>query len=184
MGKFVISKRKEKVYFNLHSGNNEIILSSQGYAARKGALKGINSIKKNAPKAPIENQTLKGYAKLGNPKFEVYQDKAKKFRFRLISSNGKCIGHSEGYNTLAACKNGIAAIKKNASSPIVNERDLEKKAVAKKPATKKVVKKAAPKKAAKKVVKKVAKKPAKKAPAKKVVKKPAKKAVKKVAKKK
>lgn len=181
MGKFVISKRKEKVYFNLHSGNNEIILSSQGYAARKGALKGINSIKKNAPKAPIENQTLKSYAKLGNPKFEVYQDKAKKFRFRLISSNGKAIGHSEGYNTLAACKNGIAAIKKNAASPVVNERDLEKKAVAKKPA----VKKAAPKKVVKKApAKKVVKKVAKKEPAKKVVKKPVKKAVKKVAKKK
>ena len=67
-----------------------------------------------------------------NPKFEVYRDRAKKFRFRLISSNGKCIGHSEGYNTLAACKNGIASVKKNAASPIVNEKDLEKKAVAKK----------------------------------------------------
>ena len=171
MGKFVISKRKEKVYFNLHSGNNEIILSSQGYAARKGAIKGIKSIKTNAPKAPTENQTLKGFAKLGNPKFEVYRDRAKKFRFRLISSNGKCIGHSEGYNTLAACKNGIASVKKNAASPIVNEKDLEKKAVAKK---------AAPKKAAKKVAKKVVKK----APAKKVAKKPAKKACKRTCKKK
>lgn len=127
MGKFVISNSKTKVYFNLHAGNNEVILSSQGYAARKGALKGIASVGKNAPKAPIENQTLKSWEKLGNPKFEVYQDKGKKYRFRLISSNGKNIGHSEGYNTLNACKNGIASVKKNCKSAVVNEKDLVKK---------------------------------------------------------
>ena len=154
MGKFVVSKNKEKVYFNLHANNNEIILSSQGYASRKGALKGMASVAKNAPKAPIENQTVKGYEKLGNPKFELYKDKGGKFRFRLISSNGKNIGHSEGYSSLAACKNGIDSVKKNAKSK-------EEKEV-KKPVAKKVVKKAAPKKDAKKVVKKVAKKPCKK----------------------
>lgn len=128
MGKFVISKTKEKVYFNLHAGNNEVILSSQGYAARKGALKGIASVGKNAPIAEIENQTVKNFEKLGNPKFELYLDRGKKYRFRLISSNGKNIGHSEGYNSLVACKNGIKSVKKNCLSEVVNEKDLVKKA--------------------------------------------------------
>ena len=123
MGKYVISQKKDKVYFNLHAGNKEIILSSQGYASRKGAKKGIASVTKNAPIAPVENQTVKEYEKQSNPKFELFKDKGGKFRFRLISSNGKNIGHSEGYNSLASAKNGINSVKKNAKSETVNEED-------------------------------------------------------------
>lgn len=166
MGKYVITKSEKngKYHFNLVS--KEPILSSQQYMARKGALKGIRSVTKNAPIAPVEDQTVKGFKKEGNPKFEIYQGKDKKFYFRLVAANGQPVGRSEGYNSKPAAKNGIKAVKANAKSAIDKPA---KKAAAKKP-----VKKVA-KKTVKKAVKKVAKKP---------VKKVVKKDVKKVAKKK
>ena len=49
------------------------------------------------------------------PKFEMYQDKAGEWRWRLRSSNGNQIASSgEGYSDKAGCKNGIAAVKRDA----------------------------------------------------------------------
>jgi uncharacterized protein YegP (UPF0339 family) len=51
-------------------------------------------------------------------KFEVYQSgKKDEFRFRLKASNGQIILSSEGYNTRAACLNGIESVKKNSADP-------------------------------------------------------------------
>lgn len=47
-------------------------------------------------------------------KFELYEDKGGKFRFRLKAGNGEIIAVSEAYNTKASAKNGIAAVQKNA----------------------------------------------------------------------
>lgn len=46
--------------------------------------------------------------------FEVYQDKAGEYRFRLKASNGQNILGSEGYKTKASCLNGIESVKINA----------------------------------------------------------------------
>ena len=124
MGKYVVKTSKDKVYFTLRAKNAEPILASQGYASKKGALKGIASVAKNAPVAVVEDQTKEGWKKEKNPKFEVYTDKGGEFRFRLIAANGKSVGHSEGYTTMAACKNGIKSVAKNAPEPVVvNEEE-------------------------------------------------------------
>ena len=47
------------------------------------------------------------------PKFEMYTDKAGKCRWRLKAANGEVIATSEAYESEAACKNGIASVKKN-----------------------------------------------------------------------
>ena len=39
--------------FRLKAKNGEIIATSEGYKAKAGALNGIESIKKNAPEAPV-----------------------------------------------------------------------------------------------------------------------------------
>ncbi|MCL2270324.1 MAG: YegP family protein [Treponema sp.] len=78
-------------------------------------------------------------------KFVVYQDKAKKFRFRLLASNGQIIAVGEDYESKAACLNGIKSIKKNAPLAVVADETT-----AEKPAKKSIPKKAAPKKAIKK----------------------------------
>ena len=57
-----------------------------------------------------------------NPKFEIYQDKKKEYRFRLKAASGQIIATGEGYKELKSCKNGISSIKKNApAAKIVQE---------------------------------------------------------------
>ena len=56
-------------------------------------------------------------------KFEVYEDKAGKFRFRLKAGNGEIVAVGEAYETLAAAKEGCAAVQRAADGATVVEAD-------------------------------------------------------------
>ena len=56
-------------------------------------------------------------------KFELYQDKAGKYRFRLKASNGQVIAVGEAYESKAAAENGIASVQKNAPGASTVEVD-------------------------------------------------------------
>ena len=56
-------------------------------------------------------------------KFELYKDKAGKYRFRLKAGNGEVIAVGEAYESKAACENGIESVKKNAPEAPVVEID-------------------------------------------------------------
>ncbi len=114
MGKFVIRNTNTGVKFDLKATNGQVIATSEVYNSLAACKNGIASVAKNAPAAAIENQTVEGYATEKNPKFQIYQDKAGEYRFRLTASNGQTIAVSEGYKTLVNCENGIASVKKNA----------------------------------------------------------------------
>lgn len=47
-------------------------------------------------------------------KFELYQDKSGKFRFRLKASNGQVIASGQAYETRASALKGIESVRKNA----------------------------------------------------------------------
>ena len=120
MGKFVIRKTNTGIKFDLKAGNGEVIATSEVYASEAACKNGVESVRKNAPVAAVENQTVEGYATEKHPKFEVYTDKAGEFRFRLKATNGQVIAVSEGYKAMASCLNGIESVKKNAvDAPIV-----------------------------------------------------------------
>ncbi len=114
MGKFVVKKTNTGVKFDLKATNGQVIATSEVYSSLDACKKGIASVQKNAPVAAVENQTVEGYATEKNPKFEVYQDKAGEYRFRLTATNGQVIATSEGYNAIAGCLNGVESVKKNA----------------------------------------------------------------------
>ena len=114
MGKFVIKETATGVKFDLKATNGQIIANSEVYSSEAACLKGIESVKKNAPIAAVENQTVEGYAEEKHPKFEIYLDKAGEYRFRLKATNGQIIATGEGYKTLASCENGVESVKKNA----------------------------------------------------------------------
>lgn len=114
MSKFVINPTSSGVKFNLLAGNGQVILTSEVYTSRAAVIKGVASVRQNAPIAKLENQTEEGYSVMTNPKFEMYRDKAGEFRFRLKARNGKIIGVSEGYTSKAGCLNGIESVQKNA----------------------------------------------------------------------
>ena len=121
MGKFVIRTTSTGIKFDLKAGNGEVIATSEVYSSLDACKNGVESVKKNAPVANVENQTVEGYAEQKHPKFEIYQDKAGEFRFRLKATNGQIIAVSEGYKALASCENGIESVKKNADSDVVEE---------------------------------------------------------------
>ena len=123
-GKFIISKAKNGEYtFNLKASNGEVILTaSETYTTMAACENGVASVKKNAL-SHIEDQTRNESAK--HPKYELYQDKAGEFRFRLKAANGENIGKSEGYKAKASAKKGIASIGKNAPEAAVVVIDAE-----------------------------------------------------------
>ena len=123
MGTFAVKETATGIMFNLKAGNGEIIATSEVYNSKDACLNGIESVRKNAVAANLEDQTVEGFETQKNPKFEVYQDKKGEYRFRLKSSNGQIIAVGEGYKAKAGCLNGIESIKKNApDAEIVEEK--------------------------------------------------------------
>jgi len=121
MGKFVVKKTNTGVKFDLKATNGQVIATSEVYSSDAACKNGIESVRKNAPVAAVEDQTVEGYAVEKNPKFEIYADKAGEFRFRLKATNGQVIAVSEGYKAMASCVNGIESVKKNAPDAEVVE---------------------------------------------------------------
>ena len=114
MGKFVVKSVATGIKFDLKAANGQVIATSEVYAAEASCLKGIESVKTNAPIAGVEDQTVEGYEAVKHPKFEVYQDKAGEYRFRLKAKNGEVIATGEGYKAKASCLNGVESVKNNA----------------------------------------------------------------------
>ncbi|EID72850.1 YegP family protein [Imtechella halotolerans] len=100
------SEKNNKFYFNLKAKNGQIILSSQGYADKGGAMNGIESCKKNAP---------------DDSKFERKTAANGKFHFNLKAGNGQIIGSSQMYASEAGMENGIDSVKNNAPDAEVKE---------------------------------------------------------------
>ena len=114
MSKFVIRNVPSGIKFDLKATNGQVIATSEVYNSEAACRKGIASVQKNAPVAGVENQTVEGYEVLTHPKFEMYQNKAGEYRFRLKATNGQVIAVSEGYTAKASCINGIESVQKNA----------------------------------------------------------------------
>jgi uncharacterized protein YegP (UPF0339 family) len=56
--KFVLKKGSTgKFHFNLVAGNGQVIATSEAYESKSAALNGIESVKKNAPAANLDDQT-------------------------------------------------------------------------------------------------------------------------------
>ncbi len=113
MGKFVIRAVNSGLKFDLHAANGQSILTSEVYTTEHACRKGIESVRKNAALAKLEDQTDPAQKRLTNPKFEVYLDKSGFYRFRLKARNGEIIAVSEIYTARAGCLNGIESVRKN-----------------------------------------------------------------------
>lgn len=123
MGKFIVKKTATGTKFDLLATNGQVIATSEVYANEASCLKGVESVKKNAPIANLEDQTVEPVEKAVNPKFEVYTDKAGESRFRLKAKNGEVIATSEGYKTKASCLNGVESVRKNAPEAEIVKKD-------------------------------------------------------------
>ena len=121
MSRFVIRTVPSGVKFDLYAANGQSILTSEVYTTDAACRKGIESVRKNAPVAKVENQTEEGWKQLTNPKYELYRDRAGAYRFRLKARNGEIIAVSESYTGRAGCLNGIESVRKNAAEAEITE---------------------------------------------------------------
>lgn len=121
MGKFVVKATKTGFVFHLKASNGEPIAASEVYTTEAACMNGIESVRKNAAVAGLEDQTVAEVAAVTHPKFEVYADKAGEFRFRLKARNGEIIAVSEGYKAKASCLNGVDSVRRNAPEATVEK---------------------------------------------------------------
>ena len=99
-GRFEVSTGKDKkFYFHLKAANGQIILASQGYAAKKSCLNGVESVRTNSQDAA---------------RFETMTAKNGKHYFVVKANNGQVVGTSQMYKGTSGCSNGMASVKKNA----------------------------------------------------------------------
>jgi len=82
-------------YFNLEAANHEIVLSSEGYVSKHGALAGIDSVRANG--RDINN-------------FEILQAKNGQYYFNLKAANHEIIGTSEMYVSKYNAQRGANAV--------------------------------------------------------------------------
>ncbi|MCB1227614.1 MAG: YegP family protein [Verrucomicrobiales bacterium] len=100
-GKFRVSKTTNgKFKFNLYAVNGRIILTSQTYATKASALKGVESVRTcGVDLAQFDRRT----ASNGQPYFV------------LLAKNKQVIGNSEMYSGLPAMEKGIVSVTKHAA---------------------------------------------------------------------
>ena len=105
--KFDLKKGNSGQYmFNLKAANGEVILTSEQYKEKDGAIGGIESVKANCS---------------DDSRFERKTAKNGESYFVLKAANGQTIGKSEMYSSTSAMENGIQSVKKN--GPIARIED-------------------------------------------------------------
>lgn len=90
--------KDEQFYFNLKAANHEIILQSEGYHQKQGAINGIESVQTNCS---------------DEAKYERRTSANGQFYFILKAGNGEIIGKSELYTSAQAMENGINSVSRN-----------------------------------------------------------------------
>ncbi|MFN3960150.1 MAG: YegP family protein [Parvularculaceae bacterium] len=99
--------KKGEFRFRLKAGNGEIVLSSEGYKDRAGAVNGIESVKKNSDLLA---------------RFEKKASTNGKHYFVLKAANHQVIGASEQYSSEEARDNGIKSVMANARLAAIDDQ--------------------------------------------------------------
>lgn len=116
--KFKIVDRKGDQFGVQFIYNAEIMVWSESYKGKSSATNCIESLKKNAPGAPVadfsKDEKESGY------RFEIVPSKDGQFFVRFVASNGETMVRSETYKSKASAKNCVASCKKNMPAAIVD----------------------------------------------------------------
>lgn len=98
--------KDDQFYFNLKAGNHEIILQSEGYQNKEGAINGIESVQVNSQ---------------SRANFEIRYSQKEEPYFVLKATNGQIIGKSEMYSSSQAMNNGIDSVMENGKTKKIHD---------------------------------------------------------------
>jgi len=102
--KFVLKRSSDQFMFNLHAVNGEIVLTSERYKNKAGAMNGIEAVKRNADR--IENYDFSSNGR----------------HFNLEAENGEPIGTAEVYVSSDNAEEGRAAVMHAAAAAGVDDQ--------------------------------------------------------------
>jgi len=108
-GKYEVFPEAGFFKYRLKASNGEILIVSQGYSAKTGALSGIETLKRN-----METGT-----------FEIYTDKNNFNQFALKGNAGRIIALGEFYDSKKRCESAIESVKRfYASEKVVTLEEI------------------------------------------------------------
>lgn len=120
MHKFKIVSGKGGQFRTQFVYNAEVMVWSENYKGKASAQNCIDSIKKNAPKAPVADLT-KGEEESGYH-FEIEKSKDGQYYVRFRASNGEIMVRSETYKAKASAVNCIKSVQeRSANAPVEDE---------------------------------------------------------------
>ena len=111
-----------------HRNGNIIADGSEGYASKQKANQGLESVRKNAPGAYVEDHSLDDPtpdATEGGSSatFEIHKGSDDKWRWRLVHDNGNIIADSsQGYASKQKAKQGLRSVRINSPGAPVEDQ--------------------------------------------------------------
>lgn len=111
--KFVIHQMQAGKYrFILKANNGQIIATSLFYNSPEICRELINTVKRLAPVAQIEDRTAVHVHTKDFPKFQIYSNNGYDFSFHLLDEHGAILAYKEGYQAKSSCFHGIYSAQK------------------------------------------------------------------------
>ncbi|MCB1870331.1 MAG: YegP family protein [Gammaproteobacteria bacterium] len=101
------SQAQEPFSFAFINAEGQSVVKSENYKAKKSALSGIESVKKNC---------------LNDDRYEMKESKNGKLYFNVKASNGQVVGTSMMFATEADRNSAIAELKSDAAGAAVKEQ--------------------------------------------------------------
>ena len=99
----------------IHDNGNIIADSSEGYASKGNAKRAMSGIREHAASAD--------YLRIDPAGFELYRDRAGKWRWRLVHENGNILADSgQGYASRQKAKQGVDSVRNNAGDAAIEEQ--------------------------------------------------------------
>jgi amphi-Trp domain-containing protein len=111
----------------VHRNGNIIADSGEGYSSKQNATNGLESVRRNAPGAYVvdlsKDEETPGEGG-SNATFELFEDEAGKWRWRLRHDNGEIIADSGGgYASKQGARRGLYSVQKNVPGAPVEETE-------------------------------------------------------------
>ena len=100
------SQAQEPFSFSFVGGNGKMLVKSENYKAKKSALNGIESVRKNSQE---------------DARYEVKEAKNGKLYFNIKSSNGQIVATSAMFNSTADREAAVAEMKRDAPGAALEE---------------------------------------------------------------
>jgi len=98
--------------WRLTSGEDIIADSGEGYSSKSGARAAIERVQADAPEASVLD--------VGTPHFEVYEDQAGEWRWRMVAGNGRVVADSgEGYSSKSGARRAVRNVQSDAGDATI-----------------------------------------------------------------